>query len=165
MCNAMIPKKVMDTEPHLVRTLRSNNEVLQNINLHFLDIYQRFEISMVHEAVKTDLKGTKVFIVEQGSASPQLPNVNYYGIEATHSGMCKFESKSSPGYLNVSTTVKSWVLAAPPVIESRWVDEERYRLQLREVQAKEMLGLFTVSFTPSIPVQFCVFNLSYLQSG
>jgi hypothetical protein len=142
LADALIPKKVMDTEPHLVQTLKSNNEVLQNINIHFLDIYQRFEIDMVHEAVKTDLKGLRAFIVDQATASPQLPGVRYYGIEASHSTMCKFESKSSPGYLNVSTQIRTWVLESPPVIQSRWVAERKARQQARENEARELLGIY-----------------------
>ncbi len=142
LADALIPKKVMDTEPHLVQTLKSNNEILQNINLHFLDIYQRFEIDMVHEAVKTDLKGLRSFIVDQASASPQLPGVRYYGIEASHSTMCKFESKSSPGYLNISTQIRTWVLESPPVIQSRWLVERRARQQIRENEARELLGIY-----------------------
>jgi hypothetical protein len=142
LADALIPKKLMDTEPHLVQTLISNNEVLQNINLHFLDIYQRFEIDMVHEAVKTDLKGLRVFIVDQASASPQLPNVRYYGIEASHENVSKFESKDAPGYLNVSTTIKTWVADSPPVIQSRWVAERRARQQAKENEAKELLGIY-----------------------
>jgi hypothetical protein len=142
LADALIPKKLIDTEPHLVQTLRSNNEVLQNINLHFLDVYQRFEIDMVHEAVKTDLKGLRAFVVDRDSASPLLPNVRYYGIEASHSTMCKFESKSAPGYLNVSTTIKTWVTDCPPVIQSRWVAERRARQQAKENEAKELLGIF-----------------------
>jgi hypothetical protein len=142
IADALIPKKVMDTEPHLVQTLKSNNEVLQNINLHFLDIYQRFEIDMVHEAVKTDLKGLKAFVVDRDSASPLLPGVNYYGIEASHSTMCKFESRSSPGYLSVSTRLRKWVLESPPVIQSRWMAEKRARVQVRENEAKELLRIY-----------------------
>lgn len=63
MVGALMPKKAFDTEAQLVRTLQTNNETLQNINLHFLDIYQRFKICMIHEGEKTDLKGTKAFIV------------------------------------------------------------------------------------------------------
>jgi hypothetical protein len=108
MVNALVPKKVIDTEAQLVKTLQTNNETLQNININFLDMVNRFKICMVHEAVKTDLKGTKAFIVDKDSAAPLLPDVVYFGIEATHSGMCKFESKNSPGYLAISTTIKSW---------------------------------------------------------
>lgn len=108
MVHTMIPKKIMHSDAQLVKTLQTNNETLQNINLHFLDIYQRFRVCMAHEEMQTDLKGTNGFIVDQTSASPMLPDVTYFGIASTHSGMCKFESKNSPGYLNVSTTLKSW---------------------------------------------------------
>jgi len=137
----------MDTEPHLVQALKSNNEVLQNINLHFLDIYQRFEIDMVHEAVKTDLKGSRAFIVDQASASPQLPGVRYYGIEASHSTMCKFESINSPGYLNISTQIRTWVLESPTVIYSRWMAERKARQQARENEARELLGIYAEPVT------------------
>jgi hypothetical protein len=73
MVSALVPKKMMDTESHLVKTLMTNNETLQNINLGFLNIYQKFKICMVHESVKTDLKGSKSYIVDQISASPMLP--------------------------------------------------------------------------------------------
>lgn len=52
---------------------------------------------MVHEAVKTDMKGTRGFIVDKDSAAPLLPDVVYFGIEKNHSEMCKFDSKNSPG--------------------------------------------------------------------
>jgi hypothetical protein len=52
---------------------------------------------MVHEAVKTDMKGTRGFIVDKDSAAPLLPDVVYFGIERNHSEMCKFDSKNSPG--------------------------------------------------------------------
>ncbi|KAL3426407.1 LipA and NB-ARC domain-containing protein [Phlyctema vagabunda] len=142
MLDTLVPKKVMDTEPHLVKTLKTNNETLQNINLHFLDIYQRFKICMAHEAHKTDMKGTQSFIVDQESASPLLPDVQYFGIEATHSGMCKFESKNSPGYLNVATTIKGWVQESPRVIDARIEMEKRTRQQIVEAQAREMLGIY-----------------------
>ena len=107
MVSALVPKKIMDTEAPLVRTLQ-NNETLQNINIAFLDIISRFKVCMVHEAVKSDLYGTRTFVVDKGSAAPLLPDVLYFGIEANHSDMCKFDSKNSPGYLNVSGTLKSW---------------------------------------------------------
>lgn len=159
MAHILMPKKFVDTEPHLVRTLKSNNETLQNINLYFLNYYQRFQIYMVHEAVKTDLKGTKVFIVDQISASPQLPGVTYYGIEANHSGMCKFDTKNSPGYLNVSQTIKSWVQDSPNLIVSRWDEERRMRTQQREAQAKELLGLIGVDHPMSV-VSFDTFQVT-----
>ncbi|TAQ89882.1 hypothetical protein B7494_g1819 [Chlorociboria aeruginascens] len=147
MVDAMVPKKIMETESVLIKTLKTDNETLQNINIHFLDIYQKFKICMAHEAVKTDLRGTKAYVVDQASASPLLPDVQYFGIEATHSGMAKFESKNSPGYLNVSTTIKSWVVEAPQVIQARWDMERRLRRQIRESEARELLKNYSVNPT------------------
>jgi len=141
MVDALVPKKLVDTEAVLVKTLKTNNQTLQNINLHFLDIYQNFKICMAHETVKTDLKGTKFFIVDQISASPSLPDVIYFGIEATHSGMCKFETKRSPGYRNVSTTIKSWALESPRVIQLRRENERRRRRQQRQEQIEELRNI------------------------
>jgi len=59
MSDAVVPKKFFETEPVLLKTLKRDNETLQNINNHFLDIYQRFQIHMAHENHKTDVKGTK----------------------------------------------------------------------------------------------------------
>lgn len=81
-------------------------------------------------------------IRDQDSAGPLLPDVVYFGIEATHSNMCKFESKNSPGYLNVSTTIKTWVQECLPTIQARWDMERRTRRQIREAQAAELLDIY-----------------------
>lgn len=127
MSDAVVPKRFFESESVLLKTLKRDNETLQNINSHFLDVYQRFKIHMAHENHKTDIKGHKVIIVDANSASPQLPGVIYYGIEATHSGMAKFDSDNAPGYRMVSTTLREWVTEAPNVIQVRWgvEDEER----------------------------------------
>ncbi|KAI9643716.1 hypothetical protein NHQ30_008339 [Ciborinia camelliae] len=142
MVSALMPKKAVDSESILIKTLTTNNETLANINLHFLDIYQRFKICMVHESLKSDLKGTKAFVVDQISASPLLPDVSYFGIEATHSGICKYESKRAPGYMNVSTKLKTWALESPPVIRARWREEKKKRVEEREAQIRELRGQF-----------------------
>ncbi|KAM3081758.1 hypothetical protein ACMFMG_005204 [Clarireedia jacksonii] len=142
MVSALIPKKAMDSESILIKTLMTGNETLANINLHFLDIYQRYKICMVHESLKTDFKGTKAFVVDQASASPLLPDVSYFGVEATHSGMCKFESKRAPGYMNVSTKLKTWALECPPVIRARWREEKKKRDEEREAHIRELRGDF-----------------------
>ncbi|KAK3689796.1 hypothetical protein B0T22DRAFT_179069 [Podospora appendiculata] len=130
MSDVVVPRKFFETESVLLKTLKKDNETLQSINSHFLDIYQRFRIHMVHEGQTTDMKGTKVLVVDASSASPQLPGVTYYGIEATHSGMCKFESANAPGYRNVSTAIREWVANSPEVIEVRWdVEEDDRRLR------------------------------------
>lgn len=151
LIHTVMPKKAVDTEEQLLKTLKYNNETLQNINLHFLDIYSRFEIDMVHESVKTDFKSTKAFVVDQTSASPPLAGVRYYGIEATHSGMCKFESKNAPGYLNVSTTIKGWVNECTPRIQARWAVERKARQLVKENEARELLGIFVSDENVSLP--------------
>lgn len=57
MSDAVIPRAFFHTESVLLKTLKKDNETLQSINSHFLDIYQRFRIHMVHENHMTDLKG------------------------------------------------------------------------------------------------------------
>jgi len=159
MVNAMVPKKLFETHSQLVKTLQSNNEILQNINLRFLDLYpNRLRICMVHEGHPTDLKGTKHLIVDQTAASPQLPDVQYFGIEATHSGMCKFESKNAPGFTNVSVTLRSWVQECPEFIQTRWEAERFLRKQKREdeiAQLQRMSGLLPgtprMTSTPNTP--------------
>lgn len=127
MSDAVIPRRFFETESVLLKSLKRDNETLQGINNHFLDIYQRFKIHMVHENHTTDLRGTKALVVDANSASPQLQGVIYYGIEATHSGMCKFDGQNAPGYRNVSTAITEWVAVARTVIDIRWEAEEEER--------------------------------------
>ena len=90
---------------------------------------------------------SRIIIVDQSSASPQLPGVTYYGVEATHSGMCKFDSVDAPGYVTVSTALKEWAEAAPAVIEVRWhVEEREARDRLRDMileQTRQYVSIFT----------------------
>ncbi|RYP63662.1 hypothetical protein DL769_006917 [Monosporascus sp. CRB-8-3] len=138
MSDAVVPKSFFQSESVLLRTLKRDNETLQNINNHFLDIYQRFKILMAHENHKTDLKGTRMLIVDANSAGPQLPGVTYYAIEATHSGMCKFESKNAPGYRTIVTAIRDWVGEAPDVIATRWrvEDEEKLARAKHEIEER-----------------------------
>jgi pimeloyl-ACP methyl ester carboxylesterase len=59
MADALVPRKLFETESVLLKSLKKDNETLQQINNHFLDIYQKFKIHMVHENQKTDVKGSK----------------------------------------------------------------------------------------------------------
>lgn len=139
MSDAVIPRSFFQSESVLLKTLKRDNETLQNINNHFLDIYQRFKILMAHENHKTDLRGTKMLVVDATSAGPQLPGVTYYAIEATHSGMCKFDSKNAPGYRTISTAIREWVLDAPDVIATRWRVEEDEKLARAKHEIEERM--------------------------
>lgn len=59
MVDAVVPRKMFETESVLLKTLKKDNEALQQISNHFMDIYQRFRIHMAHENHKTDVKGSK----------------------------------------------------------------------------------------------------------
>jgi hypothetical protein len=139
MVNVLMPKHILHTENQLVKTLQSNNEILQNINIEFAEMSQEIQICMVHETQKTDLKGTKVLIVDNVSASPPLAGVKYFGIEATHSLMCKFETKTSPGWANVASNIKTWVEASPPVIKSQQQNDRDDRFRSNENKARGLM--------------------------
>jgi pimeloyl-ACP methyl ester carboxylesterase len=65
MADALVPKRLLVTEPVLLKSLKRDSETLQQITNHFLDIYQKFHIHMAHENHKTDVKGSK-YVVEIG---------------------------------------------------------------------------------------------------
>lgn len=69
----------------------------------------------------------RTLIVDPSSAAPQLPGVTLYGIEATHSGMCKFGSEADSGYGIISTAIREWAAEAQNVIPIRWKVEESDR--------------------------------------
>lgn len=110
IASASMPKGVLGFQPQLSKTLQSNSQTLQDINLKFLTIYpNRLKVCVVLENIRTDLEGTRSLIVDEAAAGPRLPSADYFEIEATHLALCKFESENSPGYSNISHTLKSWV--------------------------------------------------------
>ncbi|KND89384.1 Protein SERAC1 [Tolypocladium ophioglossoides CBS 100239] len=176
MSDAIMPKKFFESESVLLKTLKKDNETLSNINNHFLDIYQRFRIHMAHENHKTDIKGTKyvlflgahvssprlpadwllrVLVVDAKSASPQLPGVTYYGVEATHGQMCKFASASAPGYRALSTDIRQWVLDAPALIAVRWDVEGLERATQMHNEIHERMSPFVSQLTAIPPGLLC----------
>lgn len=74
--------------------------------------------------VGLDANKGRILIVDAHSASPQLPGVTYYGVEATHSQLCKFGSSSAPGFRALSTDIRQWVLEAPMIVDARWEAEQ-----------------------------------------
>lgn len=53
--------------------------------------------------------------------------MTYYGVEATHARMCKFDGASGPGFRALSTDMRQWVLDAPSLVAVRWEVEELER--------------------------------------
>lgn len=129
ICSAVFPKKFMDSSPQLIEALKSNNEVLQNINRLFNESFSRFHVYFFHETKPLDLKGTREFIVDESSAAPDIEGAERMGIEADHSSMVKFEDDSSPGFEAVAEAIIRYSREAPPVVAGWW-KEERAHVQL-----------------------------------
>jgi len=89
-------------------------------------------------------------VVDVDSASPPLPGVTYYGIEATHSGLCKFGSASAPGYRTVSTALWDWAGEGPHVINIRWAveDEDRRARARQEIHERAIPFVSAAIYVP-----------------
>ena len=139
LCEIVMPKKFMDTEPQLLAALKSNNETLQNIDRQFMQIINKFHIFFFHEARPSNLKGTLRFIVEEDSAAPTLPDVERAGIQADHSHMCKFDNENSPGFQLVAEAIYRYAEDAEHVIPGRWDAENQTRRFARYKAAEELV--------------------------
>lgn len=138
ICNAVLPKKILEASPQLLKSLRTNNETLQHINSLFVDIMGRFHIYFFHETRSTDVHGTREVIVDEHSAAPYMDGVERMGIEADHSHMCKFDDENSAGYEAVAEAILRYSCQAPAVISTRWVEEKNARFQEKKAKAREI---------------------------
>ena len=62
LCSAVVPKKLLDSEPQLVNALRTNSETLQNIDRQFAQLVDNFHIFFFHEGKPTDVKGSLRYV-------------------------------------------------------------------------------------------------------
>ena len=69
LCSAVVPKKVMDSQPYLVEALKTNSETLQNIDRQFSMIMDKYHLYFFHEAKPTDFKGTHRFVSRENRHS------------------------------------------------------------------------------------------------
>lgn len=138
ICSAVLPKRFVETSPHLIGALRTNNETLQNINSLFAEMMGRFHIYFFHETRSTDFKGTRELIVDESSAAPYVEGVERMGIDANHSNMCKFDSDGAPGYEAVAEALLRYSREAPEIISRRWLEEKNTRAIKRKAKAQEI---------------------------
>ena len=138
ICSAVLPKRFIETSPHLIGALRTNNETLENINSLFAELMGRFHIYFFHETRSTDVKGTRELIVDENSAAPYVEGVERMGIEADHSTMCKFDSENAPGYEAVAEALLRYSRDAPEIISHRWLEEKNTRAIKRKAKAQEI---------------------------
>ena len=127
LCHAVVPKKVLDTQPHLVNALKTNSETLQLIDTSFSKIMKPFNVYYFYEAKPTDFKGTYRYVVDKESAAPNLPDVERAGIQADHSGMCKFDDARSPGFDLAVDAIKRYAEASVNSVPLHWEGERRKR--------------------------------------
>ncbi|RMJ08732.1 hypothetical protein CDV36_011642 [Fusarium kuroshium] len=123
MSDAIAPKRLFGGEPILLKTLKKDHEALTNINNQFWKIHRHFEILMFHENEPSDIKGSKIFVVREEAANPPLPHVIDFGIQATHLGMCKFDSLKTPGFMRIRAVIQRWVHDAPAQVQKHWMRE------------------------------------------
>lgn len=138
ICNAVLPKSILESSPHLVNALKTNNETLQNINALFADMMGRFHVYFFHETQSTNLKGSRDIIVDETSAAPYIEGTERMGIEADHSNMCKFADENAPGFEAVAEALVRYSKDASAVIAERWVEERKARFAERMAKANEI---------------------------
>ena len=139
ICSAMLPKKIIDSQPQLIQALKTNSETLININRQFSQLICRYRIFFFHEGKPTNLHGTLKYIVDERSASPTLPDVERASIQQDHIHMCKFERQWSPGFELVGDAIQRYAEEAPKAIRSRWIADEQEKQERRKNQAMEIL--------------------------
>ncbi|MCJ1486390.1 hypothetical protein MMC06_006567 [Schaereria dolodes] len=139
MLSTLAPKRLWDTDDQLLGALQVGSETLQNITDQFAPLMKRFRVFFFWEQEKTDLGYTKDYVVNESSAAPILDNTERSGIAACHSQMCKFASKSSPGYKTVVAALMRYSREAPGIIESRWREAHDMLRTIRSIEAAELV--------------------------
>ncbi len=82
----------------------------------------------------------KIKIVEESSAAPILDNTERSGIGANHSGICKFENSSAPGYRTVAAALIRYARDAPSLVAARWFQAKDMLKAQRSMEAFELMG-------------------------
>ena len=78
-------------------------------------------------------------MVQESSAAPILDDTERAGLPYDHSTMCKFESKTSPGYRVIVAAMIRYSKAAPDVIVRRWVAVKEMLKAKRMNEAAELM--------------------------
>jgi protein SERAC1 len=138
--STLAPTRVWDSDGAVLDDLTPSSQALLNITDMFAPLMKQFRIVFYWEQEKTDIGPTKQFVVDQQSAAPILDNTERAGLRSNHRDMCRFASRSSPGYRLVAAQLMRFARDAPTEIEHRWVSaNERLRMS-REQEAAELLA-------------------------
>lgn len=137
---AVWPREIMDGQSHLIEALNTGSETLQNIDRDFIQLASRFYIYYFHEGKPTNLGGTKIYIVDEVSASPTIQDVERATIQQDHTHMSKFENETSPGFDLLTEGIQRYASEALGIISPRWESEKAEQQSRKELEADEMLG-------------------------
>lgn len=118
IASCLVPKCIAQFETSLMIALEENAEILETIANDFAPLMKRFCIYFFWEQLRTDLKYTKAYIVEEWSAAP-LVATSSCGIAADHREMCRFHNASSPGFQPTIAALTRFSRAASQLIKSR----------------------------------------------
>ncbi|KAK4446131.1 ribonuclease-like protein p/mrp subunit [Podospora aff. communis PSN243] len=138
LVDSCLPNKLVDTSPQLVDALATGSEVLQEITDNFTPLMKRFCLCFFWEQNKTDLVTTYDYVVDQASAAPVLDNTDRAGLPYDHRSICRFTSRTAPGYRIVIAALRRYARESPGVVSQRWSDEESIMLSLRMAEAREL---------------------------
>lgn len=141
LASTIVPKRAVQFESGLLKSLKDGSETLQNITNDFAPLMARFQMYFFWEQLKSDLKYTKDYVVDESSAAPMLESISgRCGIAADHRGMCKFDSPNSPGFHIVIAALKRFSQNAPNTIGPRLVQYANQLSQRRRYEAMELLN-------------------------
>ncbi|KAL9588131.1 MAG: hypothetical protein Q9203_003057 [Teloschistes exilis] len=139
MLDAMVPSKVFDTDGQLLEALKEGSETLQDITDMFAPLMKNFRIYFFWEQEKTDFGTTRKYVVREHSAAPILDDTERAGLPYDHRNMCKFESRTAPGYRLVVAALMTYTLNAPSTITQRWVNATEMLKAKRAAEAAELM--------------------------
>ncbi len=124
ICGAVLPSRVVDTQPQMVDALKAGSETLQSIDRQFIKITTRFRVYSFHEGKPTNLRGGLQYVVDEESASPNVLDVQRAIIHQDHAHMCKFENKNDSDFSSVVGAIQRSIYEAPEMVKTRWNSEK-----------------------------------------
>ena len=106
-------------------SLLPESEMLVELADQFTPIMKQYRVFNFWEEVKTVRDGISMYIVDMESAAPPMwADAERCGLMETHTGMMRFRTTKSPGYLVVSEALMRYSRSAPSTISSRWRNEK-----------------------------------------
>ena len=120
-------------------SLLKESGMLQDITDQFAPLMKRFCLFYFWEETRTQTSSSELFVVDHESAAPPWHDTERCGIPATHSGMAKFSSASSPGYEVLFGAIVRYIKQAPRLVAERWREDQRMLATERQNEAEALL--------------------------